>query len=73
MDKYSSLYFDISKTMTFWKPTNLYDSFQFVNKAYNINTRSSLTDLEVPKVGTEIAKTKISYSGAMLFNSLLNF
>ena len=32
--------------------------------------RSSLTDLKIPVIKIEIAKSKISFSGASLFNSL---
>ena len=53
-------------------PSNLLDLFQFINDTHSVRTRSSLTDLKLPKVSSEIAKTKISYGGAMLFNSLPN-
>ena len=36
----------------------------------NITTRSLKTDIKVEKVKTEKSKSKISYSGATLFNSL---
>ena len=35
-----------------------------------VPTRSSITDLKVPSVKTTQAKSKISFSGASLFNSL---
>ena len=53
-------------------PSNLLDLFQFIIDTHSGRTRSSLTDLKLPKVSSEIAKTKIPYSGAMLFNSLPN-
>ena len=53
-------------------PSNLLDLFQSINDTHSVRIRSSLTDLKLPKVSSEIAKTEISYSGAMLFNSLPN-
>ena len=46
--------------------------FTFSSEMSNANTRSSLTDLRLPYVKTEFAKSKISYSGASLFNSSPN-
>ena len=44
--------------------------FVFVRDSHPIPTRSSITDLKVPSVKTTQAKSKISHSGASLFNSL---
>ena len=44
-------------------PSNLLDLFQFINDTRSVRTRSSLTDLKLPKVSSEIS---------MLFNSLPN-
>lgn len=38
----------------------------------NANTSSSLTHLRLPYVKTEFVKSKLSYSGASLLNSLPN-
>lgn len=53
-------------------PYHLFNLFEFINETHNVRTRSSLTNLKIPLVTTEVAKTKISYTGAMLFNSLPN-
>ena len=37
--------------------------FTFVHEAYNINTRSSLTYLTLSSVNSELAKSKLPYSG----------
>lgn len=61
----------VFKILKHQAPAHLYDLFQYVHETSSINTRSSFTDLKVPKlVGSEIAETKLSYSRAMLFNSL---
>ena len=52
---------------TSWPP-DLREYFVFVRDSHPISTRSSIS--EVPLVRTEQAKSKISYSGASLFNSL---
>ena len=44
--------------------------FVFVRDSRPIPTRSFISDLKVPSVKTEQATSKISYSGASLFNSL---
>ena len=54
---------------TSW-PSDLRKLFVFVRDSQPIPTRSTITDLKVPLVKTEQAKSKISYSGASLFNSL---
>ena len=38
-------------------------NFEFVKDTHNVPTRSSITDLKVPKVTTEFGKSKISYTG----------
>ncbi len=48
----------------------LHKLFVFVRDSHPISTRSSISDLRVPLVRTEQAKSKISYCGASLFNSL---
>ena len=55
-------------------PQDLVVLFSFLRDSHDVNTRSSDTDhkLPLPPVKTELAKSKISYSGAMLFNSLPN-
>ena len=53
-------------------PSNLYDKFHYANETHNVRTRVSLTDLRLPKVQSELGKTKLSFCGAMLFNSLPN-
>ena len=54
---------------TSWPP-DIRKLFVFVRDSHPISTRSSISDLKVPLVRTEQAKSKISYSGASLFNSL---
>ncbi|CAB3981669.1 Hypothetical predicted protein [Paramuricea clavata] len=54
---------------TSWPP-DLRKLFVFVRDSHPIPTRSSITDLKVPSVKTTQAKSKISFSGASLFNSL---
>ena len=54
---------------TSWPP-DLRKLFVFVRDSHPIPTRSSMTDLKVPSVKTTQAKSKISFSGASLFNSL---
>ena len=54
---------------TSWPP-DLRKLFVFVYESHSIHTRSSIANLKVPSVKTEQAKSKISYSGASLFNSL---
>ncbi len=51
-------------------PPDLRKLFVFVRDSYPISTRSSISDLKVPLVRTEQAKSQISCSGAILFNSL---
>lgn len=53
-------------------PSELRNLFYFSCKAHNVFTRCSLTDLRVTLVKSELAKTKLSYSGVFLFNFLLN-
>jgi hypothetical protein len=38
-------------------PANLYNLFEFVNDMHNVPTRSSITDLKVPKITTEFGKS----------------
>lgn len=52
------------------QPDDIRSLFTFRCESSSIYTRSSLTDLEIPFVKTEIAKSKLSFSGASLFNSL---
>jgi hypothetical protein len=52
------------------QPSDVRELFTFCCETSSINTRSSLTDLKIPVIKTEIAKSKISFSGASLFNSL---
>ena len=59
--------FNTSKTFC---PPDLRKLSVFVRKSQPIRTRSTYTDLKVPSIKTEQAKSKISYSGASLFNSL---
>ena len=54
---------------TSWPP-DLRKLFVFVRDSHPIPTGSSITDLKVPSVKTTQAKSKISFSGASLFNSL---
>ena len=54
---------------TSWPP-DLRKLFVFVYESHSIDTRSSIANLKVSSVKTEQAKSKISYSGASLFNSL---
>ena len=44
--------------------------FVFVRGSHPISTTSSISDLKVQSIKTEQAKSKISHSGASLFNSL---
>ncbi len=59
--------FNILKTS--WPP-DLRKLFVFVRDSHPISTRSSISDLKVPLVRIEQAKSKISYSGGSLFDSL---
>ena len=54
---------------TSWPP-DLRKLFAFVRDSHPVYTRSSNSDLKLPQVKTEQAKSNISYSGASLFNSL---
>lgn len=54
---------------TSW-PQDLCKLFSFLRDSHDVNTRSSITDLKLPRVKTEMAKSKLSYCGAMLFDSL---
>ena len=54
---------------TSW-PSDLRKLFVFVRDSHPILTRLTITDLNVSLVKIEQAKSKISYSGASLFNSL---
>ena len=67
MRKIFILVFNTLKTS--WPP-DLRKLFVFVRDSHPIPTRSSITDLKVPSVKTTQAKSKISFSGASLFNSL---
>ena len=52
-------------------PAEISQLFQMKNGVNNnISTRSTKTDIKIARVETEKAKSKISYSGATLFNSL---
>jgi hypothetical protein len=42
----------------------------FCYETNKLSTRSARTDVKVPTVNSEMAKGKLSYSGARLFNSL---
>ena len=53
-------------------PQDLSNLFSFVRESHDAYIRSSITDLKLPQVKSEIAKFQLSYSGAMLFNSLPN-
>ena len=54
---------------TSWPPDQR-KLFVYVRDSQPIQTRSTITDLKVPLVKTEQAKSKISFSAASLFNSL---
>ena len=51
-------------------PVELCKLFTFVHEAHNKYTRSSLINLVLPSVNLELAKSKFSYCGALLFNFL---
>ena len=56
---------------TSW-PQDLSNLFSFLRESHDAYIRSSITDLKLPQVKSEIAKFQLSYSGAMPFNSLPN-
>ena len=51
-------------------PTEVRKLFTFVHEAHNKYTHSSLIDLSLHSVGSGSAKSKLSYSSALLFSSL---
>ena len=53
-------------------PSDIRNLFTYCWVVSNTNTRYPQTDLRLPPVNTEFAKTKLSCSGASLFNSLQN-
>ena len=53
-------------------PSDLRELFCFSGASHEVYTRSSVTDLKIPSVKFNISKTKLSYSGVLLFNSLPN-
>ena len=51
-------------------PLQVCKLFTFVHEAHKKYTRSSLINLSFPSVSSKSAKSKLSYSSALLFSSL---
>jgi hypothetical protein len=53
-------------------PSVLRELFCSSGALHDVHTPSSVTDLKIPSVKSNLSKTKLSYSGVLLFNSLPN-
>ena len=62
----------IVNTLRSSSPSDLRKLFCFSGALHDVYTRSSVTDLIIPSVKSNLSKTKLSYSGVLLFNSLSN-
>ena len=62
----------VVSTLRSSSPSDLRELFCFSGASHDVYTRSSVTDLKIPSVKSNLSKTKLSYSGVLLFNSLPN-
>jgi hypothetical protein len=62
----------VVSTLRSASPCDLRELFCFSGASHDVCTRSSVTDLKIPSVKSNLSKTKLSYSGVLLFNSLPN-
>ena len=60
----------VFNTLRFSIPTELRNLFILNRDIWERVTRTHSTDLMLPSITTEFSKSKLSYSGIMLFNSL---
>ena len=51
-------------------PLEIRNLFTFCEDAHSVSTRASVTDLKLSSLRSELGKSKLFYSRAMLFNSL---